>query len=106
MLAADMVPAREWGERALALASRLGADAARAHALVNLGSVAIDLGDDSAEQLLDAHDAAEASGERHEAARALVNLAYSMLAWVRPHEARAYAERASVYAREHEVHPL
>jgi DNA-binding CsgD family transcriptional regulator/tetratricopeptide (TPR) repeat protein len=106
MLAADMQPALEWGERARALAERLGAERARAHALVNLGSVAVDLDPERVADLLEAHEVAHAIGDRHEAARALVNLAYSMLAWVRPEQALRFADRGVAYAREHEVHAL
>jgi DNA-binding NarL/FixJ family response regulator len=106
MLAEDMHPAVEWGERALALASRLGAEGTRAHALVNLGSVSIDYYPERVEELFEAHEVAHAIGDRHEATRALVNVAYSLLAWVRPQESLRVAQRALAYAREHEVHAL
>jgi DNA-binding CsgD family transcriptional regulator len=56
--------------------------------------------------LLDAHAEADRVGDRHEAARALGNLAYAMQSWVRPAESLEYAERALEYSREHEVHTL
>lgn len=106
MLAEETEPALEWGERALELAVRLGDERTRAHALVNIGSAMIDLDHGKTEALLEAHAVADAAGDRHEAARALVNLAYPMVAWVQPEAARRYAEQALAYAREHEVYTL
>ncbi|HXV96428.1 MAG TPA: AAA family ATPase [Gaiellaceae bacterium] len=106
MLSEDTGPALEWGERALGLATRLGDDSARVHVLVNIGSARIDVDGGVASALLEAHAAADRVGDRHEAARALVNLAYAMQAWVQPAAARGYAEQALAYAREHEVDTL
>jgi ATP/maltotriose-dependent transcriptional regulator MalT len=106
MLAEDFGPAVEWGERALELATRLGDDRTRAHALVNLASARIDVGRTETKPLLDAHELADRIGDRHEASRALANLAYALWAWVEPAAARRYAERALAYTREHEVHTL
>ena len=41
--------------------------------------------------LLEAHAVADAAGDRHEAARALVNLGYTLMCWVRPEAALRYA---------------
>ncbi len=49
---------------------------------------------------------ADANGTRHEATRALVNLAYTLMCWGRPLEARTYVEEAITYAGQHEVHTL
>ena len=106
MLAEDTGPALRWGERALDLAERLGDEQARAHALVNLGSVLIDGSRESTSALLEAHAVADAAGERHEAGRALVNLAYALLAWAEPAASRRYAEQALAYTRRYEVHAL
>ena len=42
-------------------------------------------------------------GDRHEAARALDNLGYSLFGWVRPEEALRYAEQAAAYGTGHEL---
>ncbi|HXV58447.1 MAG TPA: AAA family ATPase, partial [Gaiellaceae bacterium] len=106
MLAEECEAALEWGERALELALRLGDDRSRVHALVNIGSARNDLDPRETAALLEAHEVADALGDSHEAARALVNLAYAMAAWVEPQAALEYGERALAYAREHEVHTL
>jgi DNA-binding CsgD family transcriptional regulator/tetratricopeptide (TPR) repeat protein len=106
MLSEDTAGALEWGERALELATRLGDDSARVHVLVNIGSARIDVDSGVAPALLEAHAIADEVGDRHEAARALANLAYATLAWVRPAEALGYAEQAFDYSRDHEVHTL
>jgi predicted ATPase/DNA-binding CsgD family transcriptional regulator len=106
MLMEDFGPARELGERALELAGRLGDDTTRVHALVNIGSVSIDVDSGPAVALLEAHAAADAAGERHEATRALLNLSYALLAWVEPAASLRYAEQGLAYAREHEVDTL
>jgi DNA-binding CsgD family transcriptional regulator/tetratricopeptide (TPR) repeat protein len=103
MLAEDSEPAFSWGERALELATRLGDDGTRAHALVNIATAKINLDPDQGGALLEAHAFADAAGEWHEAARALDNLSISLLCWVRPDEALRYAEQAVAYAEEHEV---
>jgi DNA-binding CsgD family transcriptional regulator len=100
----DTDEALAWGERALELATRLGDDSTRAHALVNIGSARIQLDQGATQPLLDAHAAAAAAGDPYEASRAFCNLAFSLMRWVRPAEASSYARQALVYAREHEVH--
>ena len=102
MLAEDVEPALAWGERALALATRLGDERTRAHALVNIGTARINRNVDEVEPLLEAHAVADAAGDRHEAARALENLGITLLFWVRPEEALRYASRAVAYAEEYE----
>ncbi len=106
MLAKDIEPAVEWGERALDLATRLGDERTRAHALVNLGSSDIDVDRARTAKLLEAHRVADAAGDRHEAGRALVNLGYSLFSWIEPAAARRQLEDALAYATEHEVHTL
>jgi DNA-binding CsgD family transcriptional regulator/tetratricopeptide (TPR) repeat protein len=104
MLAQDATPAIEWGNRALELATRLGDDSTRAHALVNIGSAQVQLDPADIGTLLEAHAVADAAGDRHVAARALTDLAYCLLAWVRPDEALRYAQEAVAYAELHEEH--
>jgi DNA-binding CsgD family transcriptional regulator len=95
-----------WGERAIALATRLGDEGTRAHALVNVGSARLETGEDAAPELLEAHAVADAIGDRHEAARALINLGYYEICWARPEDALRHTRRGLAYAREHEVHTL
>ena len=102
MLSEDADPALTWGNRALELATRLGDEQTRAYALVNIATAEINAECESA-GLLDAHAAADAAGDPHEAARALENLGMSLLYWVRPEEALRYAQRAEAYALEHEL---
>ena len=54
--------------------------------------------------LLEAHEIADAAGEREDATRALGNLGYVLMSWGDPRAARRYAERALAYAERHEVH--
>ena len=76
MLADQYEEAIAWGERALALATRLGDAPTRAHALINVGSARMQADPDDTAALLEGHAIADAAGDRHEAARALNNLAY------------------------------
>ena len=74
MLADETDDALGWGERALELATRLGADNVRVHALINIGSAKLQLDDRETGTLLEAISIADALEDRHEAARALSNL--------------------------------
>jgi DNA-binding CsgD family transcriptional regulator/tetratricopeptide (TPR) repeat protein len=103
MLAEDAEPALAWGNRALKLATSLGDERTRAHALVNIATAAINVDDGRVQALLDAHALADSAGDRHEAARALDNLGITLLCWVRPEEALRYARDAVAYAEEHEL---
>jgi DNA-binding CsgD family transcriptional regulator/tetratricopeptide (TPR) repeat protein len=106
MLAEDAEQAFEWGELALELAIRLGEESTRAHALTNIGSAKSQLDPGETATLLEAHAVADAAGDRYEATRALGNLAYALMLWVRPGEALRHAEAALTYAQEHEIHSL
>ena len=106
MLAEDTEEALVWGEKALELATRLGDDSTRAHALVNIGGAKVLLDHRDTATLLEAHAVADAAGDRHEAVRALINLGYSLMCWVQPDASRRTLERALAYAEEHEVHAL
>ena len=90
MLAQDIDQALLWGNRALELATRLGDDSTRAHALVNLGAAKVQLDPSESFALVEAHAIADAAGDRYEAARALNNLGYTMLHWVQPDLAMKY----------------
>jgi predicted ATPase/DNA-binding CsgD family transcriptional regulator len=106
MLAEDSAQALAYGEIAFELATRVGDESTRAHALVNIGTTRVQLDPDEISILLEAHAMADAGGARHEATRALINIAYTLICWVRPSPARGFAEQALAYAREHEVHTL
>ena len=99
----DTGQALVWGHRALELATRLGDDRTRAHALVNLGTARTQVDFAEGASLLEAHAVAHAAGEREEAGRALGNLGYVLMTWVEPEPAWRYAVEALSYAREHEV---
>ena len=95
-----------WGERALELATRLGDERTRAHVLVNIASVRLDVDHRQIEPLLEAHAFADAVGEKHEATRALVNLGYALMSWAQPEPAIRYARQALAYAEQNEVYNL
>ena len=95
-----------WGERALELATRLGDERTRAHVLVNIASVRLDVDHRQIEPLLEAHAFADEVGEKHEATRALVNLGYALMSWAQPEPAIRYARQALAYAEQNEVYNL
>ena len=103
MLAEDADQAIAWGERALELATRLGDESTRAHALVNIGTARNQLDYQDVATLLEAHEIADAAGDWHEATRALANLSYTLMLWVRAEEALAYAEQGLAYAQRYEM---
>jgi DNA-binding CsgD family transcriptional regulator/tetratricopeptide (TPR) repeat protein len=102
MLADDLEATLLWGARALELATELGDESTRAHALVNIGTAQLNM-DGTTDAILEAHAVAEAAGDRHEAARALDNLGYSLFGWVQPQESLRYAEQAAAYGSGHEL---
>jgi len=94
VLAQEIGPAELWGDRALELATRLGDEETRAHALVNLGTARIQVDPGALDGLLEAHAVADAAGDRHEATRALLNIGSTLLYWARPAEALRSIELA------------
>ncbi|HXV33193.1 MAG TPA: AAA family ATPase, partial [Gaiellaceae bacterium] len=106
MLADHAEEALALGERALELAVRLGDESTRAHALVNIGSARIMRDPTEWATLLEAHEVADAAGDRQEAMRALGNLGFSLMWWAEPEPALRYEQQALAYAREHEVENL
>ena len=104
MLADEGAQTLSWGRSALDLATKLGDETTRAHALVNIGCAKVQMDADDSGPLLEAHSAADAAGEREDATRALGNLGYVLLSWARPAEALSHARRALAYADRHEVH--
>lgn len=106
MLADSKEETLEWGSLAVELAERLGDEAVRAHALVNIGSIRMQTDPTDTATLLEAHRLADTVGERHEAVRALLNLGYTAMAWVEPETALESIQRAIDYAEEHQVDAL
>lgn len=106
MLAQDLAEAIEWGHRALALATKLGDENTRAHALVNIGSAETQLDPSNTTTLLEAHTIADAAGDRHEATRALNNIGFTLMCWAEPEAAMRYEQQSLAYAEKYEVHNL
>jgi DNA-binding CsgD family transcriptional regulator/tetratricopeptide (TPR) repeat protein len=106
MLAENAAEAIAWGTPALELAIQLGDESTRAHALVNIGTMRMLRDGSDTAMLVEAHRVADEAGDRHEATRALANLAYNLLTFVQPREARRGAEDALAYAEAHEVHTI
>jgi tetratricopeptide (TPR) repeat protein len=106
MLDQDYHTAVQWGERALELATRLGDDFVRSHALVNLGSADLLRGPDETQRLEAAVAFADAVNEPHESVRGLTNWASTLFTWHHPARARRMAARGEAYAVEREMHAL
>ena len=104
MLAEDGEQALKWGARALDLATLLGDESTRAHALVNVACTKVQMDPDEIGVLLEAHALADAAGEREDATRALGNLGYVLMSWAMPQPALRYAREALAYAERYEVH--
>jgi predicted ATPase/DNA-binding CsgD family transcriptional regulator len=103
MLAEDADQAIAWGQDALELATRLGDESTRAHALVNIGTARNQRDYRDVGPLLEAHEVADAAGDWHEATRALANLSYTLMFWVRAEDALQYAEQGLAYAQRYEM---
>nr|WP_191910307.1 LuxR family transcriptional regulator [Microbispora cellulosiformans] len=104
MLAGEREAAVSWGERARTLAVRLGDVETSVHAEINVSTARLAGGDASAAAaLLEVHERASALGLADHAARALVNLA-TTLVQVAEYEAAAPAvERALAYATQQDL---
>ena len=87
-----------WGERALELATRLGDERTRAHAIVNIGSAQLQLDPDDSATLLEAHASPTrpATGTRRRARSS--TSAYTLMCWARP-EPGAALRRAGARVR-------
>ncbi len=94
------------GERAAELAERLGDDATRAHALINIGTGRLNLDPDDDATMLLAFEVGSAAGAHHEAGRALQNLSYGLAGWLRPADAERLVLAAIDYVATHEEHTL
>ena len=103
MLADDVEPALAWGARALDLATRLGDERTRAHALVNIGSARLNSTTEApprcSRRTQSRRQPAIATRRR---ARSTTS-AHSLMCWVRPDEALRYARQAAAYGTGHEL---
>ena len=106
MLASHDAEAITWGTRALELAERLGDNRIRAHALINIGVPRTNADPDDTTALLEAFEVADVAGDRHEAVRALIALAWTYMVWIQPEPASRYTARGINYAEEHQVDTL
>jgi DNA-binding CsgD family transcriptional regulator/tetratricopeptide (TPR) repeat protein len=105
MLAGDSSSAIAWGERALALAERLGVPEVVVHALSNIGSAEVMAGRerDGRARLEESLRRARAAGLDDDVGRAYANLA-SMPAWHRqPASADRYLAEGIAYCDEHDL---
>jgi DNA-binding CsgD family transcriptional regulator/tetratricopeptide (TPR) repeat protein len=102
-VAGDLTTAREWGDRALAVGTRVGSERVRVHSLVTLASCDIATDPTTIGPLEDARARADAAEDWYEAARATGNLGHILLGWGFPREAAPYLDDAVAHAAEHEV---
>ncbi|GAA0706359.1 AAA family ATPase [Dactylosporangium roseum] len=104
MLAHELDAAVDWGDRAIALAERLGDLETAVHAAVNVGTARLDRCEpEAAEMLLRQHRIADAAGLVDHAARALVNRAAGGEETGDVLAAVEAVEVALRYAREHDL---
>ncbi|HEX6418042.1 MAG TPA: AAA family ATPase [Acidimicrobiales bacterium] len=106
MLADDDDAVARWGSDAAELAERLGERAVTAHARINLAMIATRRDPDDEGPLREAAALADTAGEHHEATRALLNLAYTLMEASRLERAAEVGEQARRYAVDHEVDAL
>lgn len=98
MLKGESAEAKDWGERAIAIASRLGNHAIESHALNNIGTAKLNEGDDSGRIELERSLALALDGGFGEhAARAYTNLAHCALATHDFERARRYLDAGIAY---------
>lgn len=94
----------EWGDKALALAEKLGDDEVRAHALNNIGAVQLATGDSAGYDTLEASlEIARSCGYDDHVYRALFNLASSATATQDLTRATAYFDELEEFSRRSEV---
>jgi DNA-binding CsgD family transcriptional regulator len=104
MLGRDHDAAVEWGERARTLADRFADVETSLHATINVHSARLQHGaDDAAEALLAAHDRAATAGLVDHAARALVNLASTLVELAQFTAAAPVLDQALAYAERQDL---
>jgi DNA-binding CsgD family transcriptional regulator len=104
MLADEEDAAIVWGDRARALAGRLGDLDTELHALVNVASAVYHRGDPAGGRTLaEVHTRAAAAGLHDHAARALVNLAGMAVEWAAYDDADEALERILQFTATHDL---
>ena len=102
MLASEDDEAVRWGERALAIAERLGAEDVQVHALANLGTTYMHVGELERGQamLMESGNRARELGLPHDACRAFHNLSDNLMLRGQYQEARVLWEQNLSYAKQ------
>ena len=103
MLAHHLAEGINYGERAAAMAGRLGDAQITSHALTNIGMAKWFLGDPAGQPTLDeALRVALAAGATEDACRAYVNMVWTLLDWFRLDEAEQYLTASIKFAEDAE----
>jgi predicted ATPase/DNA-binding CsgD family transcriptional regulator len=104
MLDHDLEGTLRWGERAIALAEKLGETETLVHALANVGTARHYAGNErGVEELTRSLDLALKAGLVDHAGRALANLAFTTMLAMRLDEAERRLDTAIAYAIEHDL---
>lgn len=104
MLTRDLSEAIRWGEEAIALAERVGEPEVLVHALNNVGTATLNLGDERGRLLLERSLAlAHQNGYEDHVARALFNLAWLAIIEYRLDQAEKYLADGVAYTTEHDL---
>jgi DNA-binding CsgD family transcriptional regulator/tetratricopeptide (TPR) repeat protein len=104
MLDHDLDATLRWGNRAIALAEQLGETETLVHALANVGSARLYVGDNQGQaELTRSSDLALSRGLINHAVRALNNLAWMTLLAMRLDEAERRFATALAYATQHDL---
>lgn len=104
MLYHDLAETLLWGNRAIALAEKLGATEALVHALANVGAARLYAGDDRGqEDLTRSLDLALAGGLLDHAGRALISLAWTTMLVMRLEETKRRLATGIAYVIDHDL---
>ena len=106
MLSSRHAETEEYGQKSIALANEVGAQAVVAHAMVNLATIHHRSGDDGERFAREAVAVATRAGEHHEAVRGLLNFAYEATENGQLERAEIVAREALALAEEHEIDTL
>ena len=105
MLLRQQVQTEEWAARAIRLATELGEQRVRTHALNSVGTARMHTGRlDGLPLLLESLQTASELGLEDDVARAWVNLAWSHLTLLDLPRVREYAQRGIAYCVDHDLH--
>jgi DNA-binding CsgD family transcriptional regulator len=104
MLGSDQEEAIAWGTRAVAIATELGLPEVVAHALNNIGSARVTMGDPSGlEEIGDSLSRSLALNAEDHAARAYVNLAFGLVGLRLADRAEVVIEEGLAYCASHDL---